>query len=428
MELTTSLAVESWILYALGVAVVGCRLVSRRIKLGKWRELKIDDYLMVFALINFTGVAVSINEVAKNGSNYMKPEEAAALSPERVQMAIHGSIMTFVLEIFTLTATWTVKACLLMLYARLTRNTMTKQHSLVKIAAVYCALTYVVVTLMFIFFWCRPTYEYWAVPVKIMQCATYYNHMIFATACNISSDLLLLFIPIPIIIKTRLPAKRKTILCLILGLGVFNILAAILNRYYNFSTPNSYVFLYWYVAEVGIAVMVGNLPLCWPILRLVLGGGRRRRRSTDNSNNVNKTPSYHGETISGSNRRKRRRDPLGTVGTTVTGTTNWDKLEDQECCVVSAAEANLTTTTTTTMAAAASDASQRTRRPGSDEGGEDEDHGSQIELMLQGHKHNHQHNAAVSVEEGGKEMDRRTDLTSVTVTRTVDVSSEGASA
>ncbi|RCI15996.1 hypothetical protein L249_1743 [Ophiocordyceps polyrhachis-furcata BCC 54312] len=413
MELTTSLAVESWILCALGVVVVGCRFVSRRIKLGKWRELKIDDYLMVFALINFTGVAVSINEVAKNGSNYMKPEEAAALSPEGVQMAIHGSIMTFVLEIFTLTATWTVKACLLMLYARLTRNTMTRQHSLVKVAAGYCALTYVVVTVMFIFFWCRPTYEYWAVPVKIMQCATYYNHMIFATACNISSDLLLLFIPIPIIIKTRLAAKRKAILCLILGLGVFNILAAILNRYYNFSTPNSYVFLYWYVAEVGIAVMVGNLPLCWPILRLLLGGGR--------SDNSNKTPSYHGETISGNNRRKRRRDPLGTVGTTVTGTTNWDKLDDQECC----AAANLATTTT---AAAGSDASQRTRRPGSDEGGDEEgeDQGSQIELMLQGHKHNLQHNTAVSVEEGVTEVDQKADdLTTVTVTRTVDVSSEG---
>jgi hypothetical protein len=63
---------------------------------------------------------VSINEVAKNGSNYMTPEDAAALTPEGVQRAVYGSIMTFVLEIFTITGTWTVKACLLILYARLT--------------------------------------------------------------------------------------------------------------------------------------------------------------------------------------------------------------------------------------------------------------------------------------------------------------------
>lgn len=49
------------------------------------------------------------------------------------------------------------------------------------------------------------------------------------------------------------------------------ILAAVLNRYYNFSNPNSYVFLYWYVAEVGVGMYVGNLPLCWPVLRLALG-------------------------------------------------------------------------------------------------------------------------------------------------------------
>ncbi len=117
---------------------------------------------------------------------------------------------------------------------------------------------------------------------------------------------MLFCIPVPIIIQTRLPLKRKIILCCILGLGVFNvrlaelarlhlrfpldnscyftilchdeltcvirqILAAVLNRFYNFTMPNSYVFLYWYVAEVGVAVIVGNLPLCWPLVRLILG-------------------------------------------------------------------------------------------------------------------------------------------------------------
>ncbi|KJZ77686.1 hypothetical protein HIM_02863 [Hirsutella minnesotensis 3608] len=367
MDFQTSLTIESWVLYAVGFIIVGCRLVSRRIKLGKWRALMIDDYFMVFALVNFTGVVVSINEVAKNGSNYMPAEEAAALTPAGVHKAVYGSIMTFVLEIFTLTGTWTVKACLLILYGRLTSNTLTKQHTLVKVASVYCAVTYLVVMLMFIFYWCRPTHEYWAVPVKIAQCATYYHHMIFATACNISSDLLLLFIPIPIIIKTRLPIKRKIILCLILGLGVFNILAAILNRYYNFSTPNSYVFLYWYVAEAGVAVIVGNLPLCWPILRIILG-----------NHETTKTPSYHGDTISGSARRKRLRHPLGTIGTGAIGT-RWDKLEDQECAGV------------------ATDTSHHSHQAGSDQG-------SQIELVLQGHKHNHHHHAAVSAN-GNEELD-----------------------
>ncbi|OAQ60485.1 decarboxylase [Pochonia chlamydosporia 170] len=356
MEFTTSLLIESWILYALGVAIVICRMVSRRIKLGKWRNLMIDDYLMVFALVNFTGVVVSINEVAKNGSNYMSAEAAAALTPEGVDRAVYGSIMTFVLEIFTITGTWTIKACLLILYARLTRHTLTKQHLLVKIAAAYCVVTYLVVTFMFVFYWCSPTPEYWAVPVRIDQCATYYHHMIFATACNISSDILLLLIPIPIIVKTRLPAKRKIILVCILGLGVFNILAAILNRYYNFSNPNSYVFLYWYVAEVGIAMLVGNMPLCWPVLRALFG-----------VNDKTDTPSYHGYTFSGGGRKNKK--PKNILSTTMLGSTMWDKLDEQE-----------------ETAGTKTDSHEQTVS----------DQGSQIELVFQGHAHSHHHHAAVS--------------------------------
>ncbi|CAM1509018.1 Fc.00g027570.m01.CDS01 [Cosmosporella sp. VM-42] len=321
MEFLDSLAVESWILWVLGVFVVACRLIARRMKLGKWSRLAIEDYLMVFALVNFTGVVVCINEVAKNGSNYMPEETAKALSPEGVDQAIFGSIMTFVLEIFTLTAVWTVKACLLLLYFRLTEGTSIRQQWGVRFVAGYCVLTYVLVTFLFVFYWCSPhTTEYWAVPVRIDQCASYYNHMIFATACNISSDLMLLLIPIPIMIKIRLPMKRKIGLCCVFGLGLFNILAAVLNRYYNFTNPNSYVFLYWYVAEVGVAMYVGNLPLCWPVIRLAIGS------KGDSSNPSYPNPSYPNPSHPNSTNRfkSQSRHPLTSKASI------WAKLDDED--------------------------------------------------------------------------------------------------
>ena len=61
-----------------------------------------------------------MNEVAKNGSNYMSPEIAASLTPEEVDRAVYGSKMTLALEMFTLATVWLVKACLLILYHRLT--------------------------------------------------------------------------------------------------------------------------------------------------------------------------------------------------------------------------------------------------------------------------------------------------------------------
>ena len=94
-------------------------MFSRRIKLGSWR-LQIEDYLMVFAGVCFTTVIVSVIEVAKNGSNYMSLETALSLDEAGVAAAVYGSKMTMVLEIFTLTCLWTIKACLLFLYYRLT--------------------------------------------------------------------------------------------------------------------------------------------------------------------------------------------------------------------------------------------------------------------------------------------------------------------
>jgi len=68
---------------------------------------------------NFTGVIISVNAVAVNGSSYMDPEVAASLTQEEHDAAVYGSKMTLVLEMFTLTCIWTVKACLLILYYRL---------------------------------------------------------------------------------------------------------------------------------------------------------------------------------------------------------------------------------------------------------------------------------------------------------------------
>ncbi|KAG8672586.1 hypothetical protein FPOAC1_005862 [Fusarium poae] len=272
---------------------------------------------MVFALVNFTGVVVSINEVAKNGSNYMAPDVADNLTPEERDKAVFGSKMTFVLEIFALTAVWTIKACLLFLYNRLTQGTSIKQRWAVRFVAAFCAITYIVVIFLFVFFWCSPTPEYWAVPVNPnkMQCATYYSHMITATACNIASDIMLILLPIPIVINISLSRKRRVGLCCVFGLGLFNILAAVLNRYYNFSNPNSYVFLYWYVAESGVALWVGNLPLCWPVLRLALGS------KGDSSNPSYPNPSYRNSSYQENSARRRthaRSKPSA-----------WAKLEDE---------------------------------------------------------------------------------------------------
>jgi hypothetical protein len=63
---------------------------------------------------------VSISQVAQNGSNYLPDGAAELLTLEQRASAIYGSVMTFVTEEFTLFTTWLIKACVLMMYGRLT--------------------------------------------------------------------------------------------------------------------------------------------------------------------------------------------------------------------------------------------------------------------------------------------------------------------
>ena len=173
----------------------------------------------------------------------------------------------------------------------------------VKGAAVFCAVGFVVIQVLYLGVWCVPFSDYWALPVpedKCMlhyfiwspfhpfyllpstlgsqfanitsfteQCQTYTHHMVVTSVFHLSSDLMMMMIPIPIVWTARLPLRRKIPLVAVFGLGLANIVVAALNRYYNFSLPDNLIFLVWYNAEASTAVIVANMPMCWSLIQRV---------------------------------------------------------------------------------------------------------------------------------------------------------------
>lgn len=71
--------------------------------------------------------------------------------------------------------------------------------------------------------WCRPFNQYWAVPPSSKQCSAATNHLITNAVLNISSDLMIISIPMPLLFKVKIPTKNKLILCGIFLIGVFNV-------------------------------------------------------------------------------------------------------------------------------------------------------------------------------------------------------------
>jgi hypothetical protein len=193
--------------------------------------------------------------------------------------------------------------------AELTRSrTVSRQAILVTIVGAYVVFGYCVMEILFFGVWCRPFHNYWSVPVANPQCSTYHDHLIVNTVFNISSDLMMLCIPLPILIRAKLPFQKKVILCVVFSMGFFVIICAALSKYYSFSLPygvdwvrplltppfsgtfaNHYRKVYWYVREVSTAVIVANMPHLWALMRrtfnlrafLSHGSALRSRRGTN---------------------------------------------------------------------------------------------------------------------------------------------------
>lgn len=117
-----------------------------------------------------------------------------------------------------LNSIYTLKACLLIMYGRLTAATPTKRY--VKYLAIYVLLGYTSTQIAF-FSSCRPFSGYWAVPPPNPQCTTLQRYSIVQGVFNITSDLMMLCIPLPMIVKLKLPLKQKIILSGVFSMGIF---------------------------------------------------------------------------------------------------------------------------------------------------------------------------------------------------------------
>ncbi|KZF23932.1 hypothetical protein L228DRAFT_244794 [Xylona heveae TC161] len=262
---------ESIIFYSIAVIIFGGRIWSRIISTGSIKRLKIDDYVMIVTFCFYTALLVLLQIAARYATNLIDPADIPKVlaNPKDVADRIFGSKIDIGVEQCMLVTLWGVKASILALYHKLTIGL--RQNLFVKILAGYVAFGFVFIEITFFFVYCRPFSDYWAVPPRDYQCANYFKYCVTQTVFNISSDALMLAIPIPLIVKTQLPPLKKGILLAVFSLGIFVIVAAILNKYYNFSFPTIPVYMVWHIRESSTSIYVSNLMCWWPLLRMLFG-------------------------------------------------------------------------------------------------------------------------------------------------------------
>ncbi|KAH7093578.1 hypothetical protein FB567DRAFT_411664, partial [Paraphoma chrysanthemicola] len=260
---------ESWIWYTCGVVMIGSRLISRKIHLGSIKRLQWDDWIMGgFVTAAYTALIVCSNRYVKAQSNLLPPGfDIHQLSDYDLSRRVYGSKMVVIVEQTQIAVIWACKATLLIMYHRLTRTALRNENIAIKLLSAYVILGFVVIEILYFAAWCRPITEYWTIPTSNTQCTALINHRITKAVFNLSSDVIMLVIALQMLIRSLLPLKRKLILCGIFSLGIFVIIASILNSYYSFVNPYKQTWVFWYVRESSTAILVANLPFTWTILR-----------------------------------------------------------------------------------------------------------------------------------------------------------------
>ena len=238
--------------------------------LGSFRKFQSDDYLMVIVLCFYTSLIVTINIVRDTSSNLLPPGfDVNSLTKQDIHEREYGSKLILVVEQCQCATIWGAKLCLIILYHRLTE--LRKENIAIKILFGYVVISFIVMDILYFGVWCQPFHNYWAVPTPNPQCDAATHHLITNAVFNLSSDCAMLAIGLPMFVRIKLPLRKKIPIVGIFSLGIFTILAAILNKVYSFTEPFGAAWTYWYTRESSTALLVANLPFVWTLWRRIAG-------------------------------------------------------------------------------------------------------------------------------------------------------------
>ncbi|EFQ97341.1 hypothetical protein MGYG_00380 [Nannizzia gypsea CBS 118893] len=254
---------EAWTEYGIGVAVILLRIAAR-IKIVRWNWHG-DDYIIILVLLLWSGELAMLELIGRTGTNIgLTDAQRAALTPEEIAMLEFGTKCNLAGWLMYTTLIWSLKSCMLFFYARLTIGLY--KEKMVKIAAVVCACTYVI-SMITILAHCRPIEKNWQVnPDPGDICTLGIPNYLTVAPTNLLTDMLLLSIPLPLLVKVRIPLARQMVIGLLLCGGVFIMVATLLRCILSIQSINGInISTIWAIRESFVAILAINAPCIKPI-------------------------------------------------------------------------------------------------------------------------------------------------------------------
>ncbi|KAK1833234.1 hypothetical protein QBC39DRAFT_370122 [Podospora conica] len=266
----------------LSTLFVTARMISR---VGIVRNVSWDDAMIIVAWLFSMSLCVAIDFGTHKGLGRFDKHISESDRP--------GLRMSeYVFSVLYNPALMATKSSILIFYLRLAKNThkILRMASWIVLSIVLTAGT--ILTFMNIF-QCHPIMSAWDIHVKSDRCISLLTEFICSAPVNVTTDLAIMALPIPVITSMRLPPRQKTILVITFALGFFITVVDVVRIYYlqqaitevpvgasadpdaiysqsdNFSW-NASLSLMWSAVEVNVGITCACIPTLKPLIIRIL--------------------------------------------------------------------------------------------------------------------------------------------------------------
>ncbi|WYZ45245.1 hypothetical protein EsH8_VIII_000561 [Colletotrichum jinshuiense] len=206
-----------WWITSFCTVIILLRVAGRFIRTERLFQ---EDKVAALALIPLWLRMACVHFILLYGTNNAQLD-GVELSLEEMDRKRIASGLVLASRIFYAATLWILKNTILEFFKRLTGVTWARSYEQT-LVFIRCTLvaTFIAIIISDLAE-CRPIHHYWQVtPDPGGQCRQGFAHLITMATCNIITDLLLVFFPIPIILRSQMNIKRKVQLTLLFSLSL----------------------------------------------------------------------------------------------------------------------------------------------------------------------------------------------------------------
>lgn len=170
---------------------------------------------MMVAIATLTTMTYGINEHLKRGAGtiYIPPDVVPYLTPEQYNLAATNGKWIFTIAHMQVLTLWTAKACMIIIYLRITEGLAARRWVIG--VAIYVALAFIGVELG-LFLGCMPVRKRWT-PAMDNNCAFYDNFQVTDAVLSVTSTFMILVAGLPVLLKAKLQPRQKCIVMVLFG-------------------------------------------------------------------------------------------------------------------------------------------------------------------------------------------------------------------